>query len=61
MPKKNEHFSLKEWTDCCGKFCSECKIMAFYKKKYGKKKGKKKLRKNRGQFIEKAARDGVKT
>jgi hypothetical protein len=32
-------FSRKQWKDCCGKGCKECKIAQAYIAEYGKKKG----------------------
>ena len=47
MAKLRKEFSKKEWDDCCGKLCSDCKIAAAYLKKYDKKEAKKKMKKER--------------
>lgn len=50
MSKLRKKFSDKEWQDCCGKFCDDCKIALAYKKIYGKKEGAKKLKKDSKVF-----------
>ncbi len=46
MSKLREEFSKKDWKDCCGKFCKDCKIAQRYKEKYGKKEAHKKHKKD---------------
>ena len=47
MSKLRKDFTEKEWTECCGGFCKDCKIANDYRKKYGKKEGEKKFNKDR--------------
>lgn len=43
MSKLKKDFSEKEWKDCCGGFCKDCKTAKAYRNKYGKKDGEKKF------------------
>ncbi len=47
MSKLRKDFSEKEWKECCGSFCKDCKIANTYRKKYGKKDGEKKFSKDK--------------
>ncbi len=47
MSKVRKKFSDKDWNDCCGKFCSDCKIANTYREKFGKKEGEKKFNKDK--------------
>lgn len=47
MSKLRYKFSNKEWQDCCGKFCEDCKLANTYRKKFGKKEGEKKFNKDK--------------
>ncbi len=46
MSKIRKKFSDKEWNECCGSFCKDCKIANAYRKEFGKKKGEKKFKKD---------------
>jgi hypothetical protein len=50
MSKIRKNFTEKEWKDCCGSYCKDCKIAVAYKDKYGKKEGEKKLNKDRKKY-----------
>lgn len=50
MSKLRYKFSNKEWQDCCGKFCEDCKLANTYRKKFGKKEGKKILTRTKKEF-----------
>jgi hypothetical protein len=50
MSKLRKKFSVKEWQDCCGKLCDDCKIAKAYKDNFGKTEGKKKLKKDIKKF-----------
>jgi hypothetical protein len=39
MSKLRKDFSEKEWKECCGNFCKDCKIAVAFREKYGKKEG----------------------
>ena len=47
MSKLRKKFTDKEWEDCCGSFCKDCKIASAYRKKYGDKEGEKKFNKDK--------------
>jgi hypothetical protein len=47
MSKLKNYFTDKEWKNCCGGFCSDCKIAVSYKNKFGKKDGQKKFDKDK--------------
>jgi len=47
MSKLKKLFTEKEWEECCGSFCKDCRIAKAYKKEYGKKEGEKKLKKDK--------------
>jgi len=47
MSKLRKDFSEREWKECCGGFCKDCKITNAYQKKYGKKEGEKKFNKDK--------------
>ncbi len=43
MSKLRKDFSKKEWKNCCGGFCKDCKIASVYRLKFGKQEGEKKF------------------
>lgn len=47
MSKLRYKFTSKEWQDCCGKFCEDCKLANSYRKKFGKKEGERKFNKDK--------------
>jgi len=47
MSKLRKEFSDKDWKECCGSFCNDCKIANAYREKYGKKEGEKKFNKDK--------------
>ena len=47
MSKLRKDFSEKEWKECCGNFCKDCKIAVAFREKYGKKEGEKKFNKKK--------------
>lgn len=51
MSKLRKKFSEKEWQDCCGKLCDDCKIARAYMKQYGRKEGEKKIKKDQKKVI----------
>lgn len=51
MSKLRKKFKEKEWQDCCGKLCVDCKIAKAYKKHFGKKDAEKKIKKDRNKII----------
>lgn len=50
MSKLRKKFSEKEWQECCGKVCDDCRIALAYKKHYGRSEGGKKLKKHKKKF-----------
>lgn len=50
MSKLRKFYSDKEWQDCCGKMCDDCKIALAYRKRYGKKEGSQKLKKDKKKY-----------
>ena len=50
MGKLRKVFTEKDWKDCCGSFCKDCKIAHAYRNKYGKKDGEKKLNKDKNKY-----------
>ena len=50
MSKLKKQLTEKEWKDCCGGFCKDCKIAEAYREKYGKKEGEKKFIKDKKKF-----------
>ena len=47
MSKLRKDFTEKEWNECCGSFCKDCRIANAYRNKYGKKERKKKFNKDK--------------
>lgn len=47
MSKLGKDFTEKEWKECCGSFCKDCKISNAYREKYGKREGEKKFNKDK--------------
>ncbi len=50
MSRLRKEFSEKDWKNCCGNFCKDCKIAIAYRKEYGKKNGEKKFIKDRKKY-----------
>jgi hypothetical protein len=50
MSKLRNNFNEKDWKDCCGSFCKDCKIANAYRKKLGKKEGEKKFNKDKKKY-----------
>ncbi len=50
MSRLQKKFSVKDWQDCCGKLCDDCKVAEAYKNHYGKKEGEKKLKKDKKEY-----------
>lgn len=51
MSKLRKKFTEKEWQDCCGKLCDDCKIARAYIKHFSKKDAEKKIKKDRNKIV----------
>lgn len=50
MSKIRKNFADKDWENCCGSFCRDCKIANTYLNKFGKKEGEKKFNKDKKKY-----------
>jgi hypothetical protein len=46
MTKIRKRFKKRDWKDCCGKLCDDCKIAKAYIKDFGKNDCRKKFKRD---------------